>query len=101
LTPDARFAISGSVDRTLRLWDLAAGECIGIFEQHRLGITSVAITPDGRFVLSGSDDKTLHQWELDWELDANETSSSDEKEDAQTSSLMNRIVSLFNKYEKR
>jgi WD40 repeat protein/serine/threonine protein kinase len=101
LTPDARFIISGSRDRTLRLWEVHTGECLGIFEQHRQAIRTVALTPDARFVMSGSEERVLYQWELDWELESTESSASSEQSDAQNATLVNRIVSLFNKYEKR
>ena len=101
LTPDARFIVSGSRDRTLRLWEVASGECLGIFEQHRQAVRTVALTPDARFVMSGSEERTLYQWELDWELDANEGTRTAENHDAQNATLVNRIASLFNKYEKR
>lgn len=101
LTPDARFIISGSRDRTLRLWEVGSGECLGIFEQHRQAVRTVALTPDARFVMSGSEERVLYQWELDWELEANETAITGEEDDAQNTTLVNRIASLFNKYEKR
>lgn len=101
LTPDDRFLISGSQDRTIRLWDLMTGEVVGTFEQQRQGVTSLAMTADGRFVLAGNEDYLLSQWELDWELDAREALPPQEKVDVQSSTFMNRIASLFNKYEKR
>jgi WD40 repeat protein/serine/threonine protein kinase len=65
-SPDGCFALSGSLDSTLRLWDVESGECLRIF-RHFGGafIQSVAFSPDGRFVLSGSDDKTLRLWEVE------------------------------------
>jgi WD40 repeat protein/serine/threonine protein kinase len=97
MTPDDRFAISGSKDKTLRLWNLITGECIWVFEQHKQAITSIAMTPDGRFIISGSDDNTMRQWELDWELDTKEATSPGAEEGTQSTSLVNRITSLFNK----
>ncbi len=64
VTPDGRFAISGSQDATLRLWDVASAECVRIYKGPEQNITAVAITPDGRFVVSGSEDKTLHLWDI-------------------------------------
>jgi WD40 repeat protein len=48
VTPDGRRAVSGSEDRTLRLWDLESGQTIRTLEGHTGGVWSVAVTPDGR-----------------------------------------------------
>ncbi|MDD5494188.1 MAG: protein kinase [Dehalococcoidia bacterium] len=64
ISPDGRFALSGSEDKTLRIWDLQSGNCLSILEGHTAGVKTVAISPDGRFALSGGDDKTLRFWDL-------------------------------------
>ena len=51
---DGRRALSGSHDRTLRLWDLETGAELRRFEGMRDRVTSVALLPDGRRALSGS-----------------------------------------------
>ncbi len=57
--PDGRTAVSGSYDKTLKLWDVATGREIRTFTGHYGAVTSVAFAPDGRAALSGSSDKTL------------------------------------------
>jgi WD40 repeat protein len=64
VTPDGRYAISGSGDKTLRVWELETGQCIRTIEGHTFSIDSVAVTPDGRYAVSGSWDKTLKLWEI-------------------------------------
>jgi WD40 repeat protein/serine/threonine protein kinase len=64
LTTDSLYAISGSRDKTLRMWDLETGRSISTMEGHTAQVTSVAITPDGRYAVSGSWDNTLKAWEL-------------------------------------
>jgi WD40 repeat protein len=66
-SPNGRFALSGSLDKTLRLWDLKTGECLRTLTGHTGGVSSVAISPEGRFALSGSWDKTLRLWEFEWD----------------------------------
>jgi len=61
---DGRFALSGSLDRTLRLWNIAKGKEIRSFSGHTGGVNAVAFSPDGRYALSGSDDKTLRLWDV-------------------------------------
>ncbi|MGD0885241.1 MAG: protein kinase [Thermodesulfovibrionales bacterium] len=65
ISPDGGSALSGSYDKTLRLWDIETGECLRVFEGHARGILSVAISPDGRSALSGSYDKTLRLWDIE------------------------------------
>ena len=57
-------ALSGSDDKTLRLWDLASGETLRILEGHTSVITAVAALADGDRALSGSSDNTLRLWDL-------------------------------------
>ena len=69
ISPDGRWALSRSHDKTIRLWELATGKCVWTFEGHTSEVNSVAISPDARWVLSGSDDETLRLWELDWDYE--------------------------------
>jgi WD40 repeat protein len=64
VTPDGRHVVSGSEDKTLRVWDLATGETKATLQGHTYLACAVAITPDGRHVVSGSDDNTLRVWDL-------------------------------------
>ena len=65
VTPDGRRALSGSRDRTLRLWDLGTGQRVRTLEGHTSSVLSVAVAPDGRRALSGSWDRTLRVWNLE------------------------------------
>ena len=52
LTPDGRKAISGSGDKTVRVWDLGSGVCLNDLEGHTDIVMSVALTPNGRKAIS-------------------------------------------------
>ena len=64
-SPDGKFALSGSGYKTLRLWDIASGQCIRTFEGHTKEVYSVSFSSDGKFVLSGSEDKTIKLWDVE------------------------------------
>lgn len=55
-SPDGQRAVTGSWDRTARLWDVATGKEIRRFAGHTGGVQAAAVTPDGRFVLTGESD---------------------------------------------
>jgi WD40 repeat protein len=52
LTPDARFLLSGSFDRTLRVWDVTRGAQVAIFTAES-PIEECAISDDGRTIAAG------------------------------------------------
>lgn len=55
--------ISGSFDRTIKLWNISADACIRTFEGHTDHVNSVATIGDDRFI-SGSWDETIILWLL-------------------------------------
>jgi serine/threonine protein kinase len=62
-SPDGRFILSGSMDKTLKLWDAATGNEVRTFTGAGGFVRCVAFSPDGRFVLGGGEDNTLRLWE--------------------------------------
>jgi len=63
-SPDGRYALSGSWDCTLRLWEVASGQEVRCFKGHTSPVISVGFSLDGRYALSGSRDQTLRLWEV-------------------------------------
>jgi WD40 repeat protein/serine/threonine protein kinase len=64
LSADRRWALSGSEDNTVRLWEMNSGKCLRSFDEHTTWVLSVALSVDGNWALSGSNDNTLRLWEL-------------------------------------
>ncbi|KAM3067045.1 hypothetical protein ACMFMG_011824 [Clarireedia jacksonii] len=63
-SPDGKLVVSGSHDKTVRLWDTATGQQIQpTLEGHMGWVNSVAFSPDGKQVVSGSHDNTVRLWD--------------------------------------
>ena len=62
-SPDGKQVVSGSHDKTVRLWDAATGALLQTLEAHSDSVNSVAFSPNGKQVVSGSDDKTVRLWD--------------------------------------
>ena len=69
VTPDGRHVVSGSADKTLRVWDLESGKELATFtgesEMH-----SCAVASDGRTIIAGDGSGRVHFLRL---VEADET----------------------------
>ena len=57
IASDGKRLLTGSDDRTVRLWDLISGEKPQVFNGHEGVVLCVAFSPDGQTVVSGGGDK--------------------------------------------
>ena len=63
-SPDGRHIVSGSGDKTVRVWDAQTGQSVrDPLKGHDDFVTSVVFSPDGRHIVSGSADKTIRVWD--------------------------------------
>ncbi len=62
ISPDGQTLVSGSVDNTIKIWNLANGNLIRTLAGHSSSVWSVAISPDGQTLVSGSADNTIKIW---------------------------------------
>ncbi len=63
-SPDGRFIASGSLDKTVKLWDVETGIELRTFAGHSSSVLSVSFSPDGRFIASGSVDDAVKLWDI-------------------------------------
>ena len=61
---DGTRLISGSLDKTARVWNLADGREISRFTGHTQAVTAVAFRPGAEQALSGSADHSLKLWNI-------------------------------------
>ncbi|KAH8806822.1 hypothetical protein DL96DRAFT_1822174 [Flagelloscypha sp. PMI_526] len=65
-SPNDHQVVTGSTDKTVRVWDAETGEAIGQpFRGHEGVVFSVAFSPDGRQIVSGSEDHTVRIWDIE------------------------------------
>ncbi|KAI9693662.1 MAG: U3 small nucleolar RNA-associated protein 13 [Bathelium mastoideum] len=78
--PNSTLFASASQDRTVKIWDIEAGETIGILRGHKRGVWTARFSPLGTpsisgesgattsasrgYVVTGSGDKTVRIWSL-------------------------------------
>src|SRR5205807_8569903 len=64
LSSDGRYAVSGSHDQTVRIWDLASGKEEKVLRGHTKQVWGVAFLPNNRQVLSVSWDASARLWDI-------------------------------------
>ena len=63
-SPDGISLVSGSYDKTVKLWDVQTGGVVKTFSGHTSWVRSVSISADCTRIVSGSSDKTIHLWDI-------------------------------------
>ncbi|XP_015784337.1 lissencephaly-1 homolog [Tetranychus urticae] len=58
------FLVSGSRDKTIRVWDVTIGICLFTLIGHDNWVRGVVWHPGGKYIISSSDDKTVRVWDI-------------------------------------
>src|SRR5262245_18007993 len=66
-SPDGKFVVTASFDRTLKVFDAKSGKEFKSFggqQGHQNLVVSIALSPDGTLIASGSADNTAKVWDF-------------------------------------
>jgi WD40 repeat protein len=64
-TPDGTKLVSGSFDKTIKLWQIATGTALQTLKDHQKGVFALAVSADGKLLASGSWDELIKLWDLE------------------------------------
>jgi RND family efflux transporter MFP subunit len=63
-SPDGKTLASGSLDTTVKLWDIGTGQNTATFDKNAGGASSVAFDPEGKLLAAGTPFGQLKLWEV-------------------------------------
>jgi WD40 repeat protein len=65
-SPNGKRIVSGSIDKTVCIWDAGTGAALREpLQGHSKLVTSVAFSPDGKRIVSGSKDNSVRIWDAE------------------------------------
>ena len=64
-SPNGKWIVTGSADRTAKIWDAATGRVLRTLSGHGGIIRSVAVSADNRRIATGSYDLTVKVWDIE------------------------------------
>ncbi|MEJ1238955.1 caspase family protein [Chryseolinea sp. T2] len=64
VSPDSSFLVTGSRDKSAKLWSYSSGREVRSFLGHEATVRTAAFTPDGKLLLTGSNDNSIRLWNI-------------------------------------
>lgn len=65
VSPNNDFLATASHDKTSKIWDLQAGEALGVLEGHKRGVYDIKFCAYDRLIVTASGDRTVRVWNLE------------------------------------
>ncbi|MDZ8188979.1 MAG: WD40 repeat domain-containing protein [Nostoc sp. ChiSLP02] len=65
ISRDGKLLVSGSWDRTIKIWQLETGKLLHTLKGHTDRVYAIALSPDEQIIASGSADKTIKLWHVE------------------------------------
>jgi WD40 repeat protein len=65
LAADGQRIVSGSRDKTVRVWRCGRGKALLVLHGHTDWVVKVALSPDGQWIVSQSRDRTVRVWNIE------------------------------------
>jgi WD40 repeat protein len=65
ISPNNKLLISGSNDKTARIWDIVTGKQIRALPVNCWKVTAVAFTEDGKYAVTGCNDGSIKVWAVE------------------------------------
>lgn len=63
-SPDGLSAVTGSDDRTIRIWEVAGGKSLALLQGNSGEVFAVALSSNGKLLLSAGSDRLVRLWDL-------------------------------------
>jgi WD40 repeat protein len=64
-SPSGGTLVSGSIDKSIKIWDAGTGQLLRTLTGNSDVVSSVAFVPNGKRIVSGSFDRTVDIWDAD------------------------------------
>jgi len=61
---DSKYLCSGSDDKTIKVWNVATGECVKTLTGHTNYVFCVNYNPQSNLIVSGSFDESVRIWDV-------------------------------------
>jgi F-box/WD-40 domain protein MET30 len=65
MSADRSRLFSGSLDKTIRVWNTKTGECLKVLKGHTDGVTGICYRKSTDSLVTASTDNTVRIWDLE------------------------------------